>query len=169
MHFALPWMNCLLIRQLPLPAVMRLWDTYLTEDNGFDRFHGAPAGRARGVRAAAGTGGGRVCRSCLPQAAGRGRVCPGSLPTSRTASACAPTPTRRFRSWPRACSPAVYLCATFLQHWSPELRQRSFQDMFKLLQQLPTQGWTGENVEDMLSQGYVLQTLFDKAPKHLEH
>lgn len=32
-------MNCLLMRELPLRAVVRAWDTYLAEDNGFGSFH----------------------------------------------------------------------------------------------------------------------------------
>jgi len=38
-HFAFRWMNCLLVRELSLPCVVRLWDTYLSEDRGFDEFH----------------------------------------------------------------------------------------------------------------------------------
>lgn len=34
------WMNCLLIRELPLSAVIRLWDTYIAEGPvGFSEFH----------------------------------------------------------------------------------------------------------------------------------
>jgi hypothetical protein len=33
-------MNCLLLRELPLRAILRLWDTYLSEDiGGFENFH----------------------------------------------------------------------------------------------------------------------------------
>lgn len=39
MHFAFRWMNCLLMREIPLPAILRLWDTYLSQDGGFERFH----------------------------------------------------------------------------------------------------------------------------------
>lgn len=38
-QFAFRWMNCLLMRELPLRAVVRAWDTYLAEDNGFESFH----------------------------------------------------------------------------------------------------------------------------------
>lgn len=33
-QFAFRWMNCLLLRELPLHVVVRLWDTYLAEDVG---------------------------------------------------------------------------------------------------------------------------------------
>lgn len=38
-QFAFRWMNCLLMRELPLRAVVRAWDTYLAEENGFESFH----------------------------------------------------------------------------------------------------------------------------------
>ena len=39
MQFAFRWMNCLLMRELELNCVVRLWDTYLSETRGFDDFH----------------------------------------------------------------------------------------------------------------------------------
>lgn len=39
MQFAFRWMNCLLLRELPLEIVLRLWDTCLSEPQGFDDFH----------------------------------------------------------------------------------------------------------------------------------
>jgi len=39
--FAFRWMNCLLMRELPLPIVVRMWDSYLSEgpSEGFSVFH----------------------------------------------------------------------------------------------------------------------------------
>lgn len=40
MQFAFRWMNCLLLRELPLVAILRLWDSYLSEErSGFEHFH----------------------------------------------------------------------------------------------------------------------------------
>lgn len=33
------WMNCLLLREFPLHCVIRLWDTYIAEAEGFSNFH----------------------------------------------------------------------------------------------------------------------------------
>lgn len=33
-QFSFRWMNCLLLRELPLRAIIRLWDTYFAEENG---------------------------------------------------------------------------------------------------------------------------------------
>ena len=40
MQFSFRWMNCLLLRELPLRAILRIWDTYLSEERGgFENFH----------------------------------------------------------------------------------------------------------------------------------
>ena len=40
MQFAFRWMNCFLLRELPLPCILRLWDTYFAEERaGFESFH----------------------------------------------------------------------------------------------------------------------------------
>ncbi|KAI8393921.1 rab-GTPase-TBC domain-containing protein [Radiomyces spectabilis] len=40
-QFAFRWMNCLLMRELPLKSIIRMWDTYLAEGSseGFSEFH----------------------------------------------------------------------------------------------------------------------------------
>lgn len=40
-QFAFRWMNCLLMRELPLQSTVRMWDTYLAEGSseGFSEFH----------------------------------------------------------------------------------------------------------------------------------
>lgn len=37
--FAFRWMNCLLTRELQTPLCLRLWDSYIAEDAGFEEFH----------------------------------------------------------------------------------------------------------------------------------
>jgi hypothetical protein len=39
MHFSFRWMNCLLMREFSIKAIIRLWDTYFVEDDGFETFH----------------------------------------------------------------------------------------------------------------------------------
>ena len=36
LEFAFKWINCLLVRELPLPMIMRLWDAYMSE--GTDQY-----------------------------------------------------------------------------------------------------------------------------------
>jgi len=39
LQFSFRWMNNLLMREMPLRCVVRLWDTYLSEPDGFAMFH----------------------------------------------------------------------------------------------------------------------------------
>ncbi|KAI0560177.1 Rab-GTPase-TBC [Gracilaria domingensis] len=39
LQFAYRWMNCLLMRELPLPLVIRVWDALLAEDDGISDLH----------------------------------------------------------------------------------------------------------------------------------
>jgi len=39
LQFAFRWMNNLLMRELPIRATVRLWDTYLAQADGFSHFH----------------------------------------------------------------------------------------------------------------------------------
>jgi hypothetical protein len=102
MQFAFRWMNCALIRELPLKSIIRLWDTYFSEDyGGFENFH-------------------------------------------------------------------VYVCAVLLKEFKNQLMElSSFQDILLFLQNLPTSEWEEEDVEPILSQAFILSTLFENSPSHL--
>ena len=100
LEFAFQWMNCLLLRQFTLPCVLRLWDTYLSEEKSFEDFH-------------------------------------------------------------------VYVCAAFLCQYSAQLRTMSFEDLFEFFQNVPTNDWTDTEIEVLLSQAYVLSTLFGDSEAHL--
>lgn len=102
MQFAFKWMNCLLLREFNLRCVVRLWDTYLSEDNntGFEDFH-------------------------------------------------------------------VYVCAAFLCQFSAQLQTMDFDELFGFMQQVPTDDWGETEIEMLLSQAYVLSTLFGGSVAHL--
>ena len=94
-------MNCLLLRELPLRAIIRVWDTYLSEERGgFENFH-------------------------------------------------------------------VYVCAVILKTYKDRLMVMDFQAILMFLQDMPTQEWGESDVECILSQAYILSTLFDDSPSHL--
>ena len=105
LQFAFRYMNCLLIRELSMKTIVRLWDTYLSESNGFDVFH-------------------------------------------------------------------VYVCAIFLKLSHDELMEKDFQSMLIYLQNPPTQNWSDQEVEELLSQAwgceaglrcrFVLKSLFEE-------
>jgi len=99
-QFAFKWMNCLLLREFKLSCVMRLWDTYLSEERGFEEFH-------------------------------------------------------------------VYVCASFLVHFSAELQQMGFDELFQFMQNMPTHDWGDRECEILLSSAFVLSTLFKGSEAHL--
>ena len=39
MQFTFRWMNCYLMREFPIKLIIRMWDTYFSEDDGFNNFH----------------------------------------------------------------------------------------------------------------------------------
>lgn len=85
LQFAFRYMNCLLIREFSMRTIIRLWDTYLSETNGFDVFH-------------------------------------------------------------------VYVCAVFIKMSHDDLIDKDFQSMLLYLQNPPTDNWTEQDVEELLSQ-----------------
>ncbi len=85
LQFAFRYMNCLLIREFSMRTIIRLWDTYLSETNGFDVFH-------------------------------------------------------------------VYVCAVFIKLSHDDLMEKDFQSMLLYLQNPPTEDWTEQDVEELLSQ-----------------
>ena len=101
LQFAFRWMNCLLMRELPLRAIVRLWDTCLAEGaNGFEDFH-------------------------------------------------------------------TYVCAAFLCRFSEQLREMGMEELLVFLQAFPTGSWGDRDIEMLLSQAYILSTLFSGATAHL--
>lgn len=100
LQFSFRWMNCLLLREFELKGVVRLWDTYISEKDGFEDFH-------------------------------------------------------------------VYVCAAFLCQFSPQLQVMSFDELLGFMQKIPTSDWTDTEVEMLLSQAFVLSTLFGGSDAHL--
>ena len=39
MQFSFRWMNCLLMREVSVNCIIRMWDTYMAEEQGFSEFH----------------------------------------------------------------------------------------------------------------------------------
>lgn len=102
MQFAFRWMNCLLLRELPLQAMLRVWDTYLSEERGgFENFH-------------------------------------------------------------------VYVCTVLLKTFKDKLMTMQFQDILMFLQEVPTNDWGESEIEPVLSQAFILSTLFEDSPSHLK-
>lgn len=61
----------------------------------------------------------------------------------------------------------VYVCASFLVHFSGELQQMGFDELFGFMQNMPTDDWTDREIEVLLSSAFVLSTLFGGSDAHL--
>ncbi|KAL1894717.1 GTPase-activating protein [Sporothrix stenoceras] len=99
-QFSFRWMNCLLMREISVKNTIRMWDTYMAEENGFSEFH-------------------------------------------------------------------LYVCAAFLVKWSSKLCGMDFQEVMMFLQSLPTRDWTEKDIELLLSEAYIWQSLFKGSSAHL--
>ncbi|QQK45695.1 RabGAP/TBC [Penicillium digitatum] len=100
MQFSFRWMNCLLMREMSIKNTIRMWDTYMAEEQGFSRFH-------------------------------------------------------------------LYVCAAFLVKWTDQLVKMDFQEVMMFLQALPTKGWTEKDIELLLSEAFIWQSLFQDSRAHL--
>ncbi|KAM0232689.1 hypothetical protein ACHAP5_010636 [Fusarium lateritium] len=100
-QFSFRWMNCLLMREFSVKNTIRMWDTYLAEEQGFSEFH-------------------------------------------------------------------LYVCAAFLVKWSDKLVHMDFQEIMMFLQSLPTKGWTEKDIELLLSEAFIWQSLFKGSAAHLK-
>ncbi|KAL6235396.1 hypothetical protein BDW75DRAFT_209734 [Aspergillus navahoensis] len=100
MQFSFRWMNCLLMREMSVRNTIRMWDTYMAEEQGFSRFH-------------------------------------------------------------------LYVCAAFLVKWTDRLVKMDFQEIMMFLQALPTQDWTEKDIELLLSEAFIWQSLFQDSRAHL--
>lgn len=61
----------------------------------------------------------------------------------------------------------LYVCAAFLVKWSPKLLKMDFQEIMMFLQALPTREWTEKDIELLLSEAYIWQSLFKNSSAHL--
>ncbi|KAG7894715.1 hypothetical protein KL905_002427 [Ogataea polymorpha] len=100
-QFSFRWMNCMLMRELRMELIVRMWDTYLSSyPTGFNQFH-------------------------------------------------------------------IYVCCAFLRRFSEQLLEMDFQDMLMFLQDTSkTSDWTEADVEMMLSEAFVWQSLYENATAH---
>jgi len=99
-QFAFRWVNCLLMRELPLSLVIRLWDTYISEGDRFPTLH-------------------------------------------------------------------TYVCASFLIQFSKELIASDFQTLMMFLHHIPTDDWTKDDLEPLVSRAFMWQTLFGDSHQQL--
>lgn len=133
LHFSFRWMNNLLIRELPLACIIRLWDSYFSESAW-----AAAGSTGNSIAAAYSTEGNESSNNAL-------------------ASSAASIETKT----PFGCSFHLYVCAAFLKHWSKQLLdEKDFQGLMLKLQNLPTSNWTENEIKLILAEAFKLKTMY---------
>lgn len=149
-QFSFRWMNCLLMREFQMSAVIRMWDTYLSETS-------------------------------LETTSSSTDLVPPHTPTEQI-KATFQTPTKDFSS-PGSSSVLggeeitkmrqsslnefhVFVCAAFLIKWSDRLMDMDFQEIITFLQNPPTKNWKDSDIEMLLSEAYIWQSLYKDATSH---
>lgn len=61
----------------------------------------------------------------------------------------------------------LYVCAAFLVKWSDKLQHMDFQEIMMFLQSLPTKEWTEKDIELLLSEAFIWQSLFKGSKAHV--
>jgi hypothetical protein len=133
-------MNNLLIREMPLRCIVRLWDTYLAE--------------------------GAVTTTALPTP----NMKTVSLQHKEFGSTDSTTDSNNWSmgsGTPFSSAFHLFVCAAFLRFWSKNLLQeKDFQGLMLLLQNLPTFHWTDNEVRLLVADAYQLKYTF--SPNHLK-
>ncbi|KAF8844309.1 RabGAP/TBC [Paxillus ammoniavirescens] len=60
----------------------------------------------------------------------------------------------------------LYVCSAFLVKWSTKLREMDFQGIIMFLQSPPTQDWGDHEIELLLSEAFVLNSIWHNAQSH---
>lgn len=62
----------------------------------------------------------------------------------------------------------LYVCAAFLVKWSEKLMTMDFQEIMMFLQALPTRNWTEKDIELLLSEAFIWQSLYQDSKAHIK-
>ncbi|CAE6480831.1 unnamed protein product [Rhizoctonia solani] len=60
----------------------------------------------------------------------------------------------------------LYVCSAFLVKWTDRLKSMEFQEIIIFLQSLPTQDWTDHEIELLLSEAFLLSSVWHNAQSH---
>ncbi|CUS24812.1 LAQU0S20e00430g1_1 [Lachancea quebecensis] len=147
-QFAFRWMNCLLMREFNMDMVIRMWDTYLSEtslESSGSESASVPATSDSSLQSSPVAGFREVSSSLNLKS------------THATAGSTRQTSLSEFH---------VFVCAAFLIKWSDQLMNMDFQETITFLQNPPTKTWKESDIELLLSEAYIWQSLYKDATSH---
>ncbi|CAR24518.1 GTPase-activating protein GYP1 [Lachancea thermotolerans CBS 6340] len=147
-QFAFRWMNCLLMREFNMGMVIRMWDTYLSEtslESSGSESSSMPATSDSSLQSSPVAGFREVSSSLNLQS------------KHATAGSNRQTSLSEFH---------VFVCAAFLIKWSDQLMNMDFQETITFLQNPPTKTWKETDIELLLSEAYIWQSLYKDATSH---
>ncbi|SCU85517.1 LAFA_0D16138g1_1 [Lachancea sp. 'fantastica'] len=150
-QFAFRWMNCLLMREFSMDMVIRMWDTYLSETSleSSSSTVADPSGMTL-------SSDGSLQNS--PVNAYREKSSSKSMQSKHsTVATSRQTSLSEFH---------VFVCAAFLVKFSDKLINMDFQETITFLQNPPTKCWTESDIELLLSEAYIWQSLYKDATSH---
>ncbi|CCE64962.1 hypothetical protein TPHA_0J01400 [Tetrapisispora phaffii CBS 4417] len=156
MQFAFRWMNCLLMREFKIDAVIRMWDTYLAETSLETTMIQTPMIANSYIRTP----------TEQPTATFQNLNSPfnASGGLSKTMSSSADENNRA--SYSSLNEFHVFVCAAFLIKWSDKLLDMDFQEIITFLQNPPTSEWEENDIEMLLSEAFIWQSLYKDATSH---
>lgn len=158
-QFAFRWMNCLLMREVPMRVVLRMWDTYLAESssditsNNGEELETNDFENENTVLAANSTRSNSIFNSAkltksYETSSGNLSLNPSHLNKSPKAS------NTRLNDF------HVYVCCAFLEKWATTLESMDFTGIIMFLQSCPTTSWNEQDIEMLLSEAYLWQCHF---------
>lgn len=165
LQFAFRWMNCLLMRELPMSIVIRMWDTYLAETSSDEDLEDetlSPTMESLNISALGGNTS-SLFESSLRGSKGQFKKndLTQKAPTSTNSAASSSMKRRTSLS-----EFHVFVCAAFLENWANVLLQMDFQGIITFLQNVPTTTWGEKEIEILLSEAFMWQTLYKDATSH---
>lgn len=152
-QFSFRWMNCLLMREFQMHAVIRMWDTYLSETSS--------------ETSATYT---QSTEYGIPRTPTEPRVSTFSTPSKDFSSPASANALKSQDNTKISQSSLnefhVFVCAAFLIKWSDQLLSMDFQEIITFLQNPPTKSWDENEIEMLLSEAYIWQSLYKDATSH---
>lgn len=149
-QFAFRWMNCLLMREFQMDMVIRMWDTYLSETS-------LETSSSKADNVSISSSSNSTSHSTPLDSPRKVQSSTGLRANSAGSTLSRQTSLSEFH---------VFVCAAFLVKWSEKLISMDFQGIITFLQNPPTKAWKEADIELLLSEAFIWQSLYKDASSH---